>query len=232
MNISIMEDTTWRIPTRESSKDPEFLKHYKETNEEYRPFGWMDLRFCKDTYANFNISVCPTVQGFQNNFHVHFLETEIRSSVNHDILLKSKVFDIDGDIGYPLGWNSKAIWIINMKSEQLEAFLLREHITLVADTLSDFSAGDPTPYELFRPFVYKVNWEMEGYSIYLNVNDHNIVNNPLDFNENCYLSLHGDKLSIDVTVPRESILGTYTDMSYEISTPMFRMMLNTPLGIH
>ncbi|CAI5206341.1 ANM_HP_G0018910.mRNA.1.CDS.1 [Saccharomyces cerevisiae] len=228
MNISIMEDTTWRIPTRESSKDPEFLKHYKKTNEEYRPFGWMDLRFCKDTYANFNISVCPTVQGFQNNFHVHFLETEIRSSVNHDILLKSKVFDIDGDIGYPLGWNSKAIWIINMKSEQLEAFLLREHITLVADTLSDFSAGDPTPYELFRPFVYKVNWEMEGYSIYLNVNDHNIVNNPLDFNENCYLSLHGDKLSIDVTVPRESILGTYTDMSYEISTPMFRMMLNTP----
>ena len=77
MNISIMEDTTWRIPTRESSKDPEFLKHYKETNEEYRPFGWMDLRFCKDTYANFNISVCPTVQGFQNNFHVHFLETEL-----------------------------------------------------------------------------------------------------------------------------------------------------------
>ncbi|EJS42729.1 csf1p [Saccharomyces arboricola H-6] len=228
MNILIMEDTTWRIPTRETSKDVEFLQHYKETSEEYRPFGWMDLRFCKDTYANFNIILCPTVEGYQNNFHVHFVETEVRSSVNHDILLKGKVFNIDGDIGYPLGWNSKAIWIINMKSEQLEAFLLREHITLVADTLSDFSAGDPTPYELFRPFVYKVNWEMDGYSIYLNVNDHNIVNNPLDFNENCYLSLHGDRLDIDVTVPCESILGTYTDMSYEISTPMFRMMLNTP----
>lgn len=227
-SFTITEESTWRIPTRERSKDQEFLKRYRETSDEYRPFGWLDLKFSKESYGNINTILCPTEEGFRNNLNIHFTDMEARSSVNHDILLKSKSYDVDADIGYPLGWNSEATWQINISSLQLETFLLREHVTLVSDITSDFSSGDPTPYELFRPFIYKINWVMEGYSIYLNVNDHNIVNNPLDFNENCYLSLHGEHLSLEVEIPHQAIAGRYTDISYRISTPMFRLLLNTP----
>ncbi|CCK71260.1 Csf1p KNAG_0G02030 [Huiozyma naganishii CBS 8797] len=228
LGIVVNEDITWRIPTRESSKDAEFLRHYKNTNEDYRPFGWLDLKFSKDSYASFNFALCSTADGSQNTMKIHLGDSEIRSSVNHDIFIKSKSLDFDLNLGFPLGWNEKAKWTINVASSQLETFLLREHITLIADTMSDFSTGEPTPYELFRPFLYTINWKLDGYSIYLNVNDHNIVNNPLDFNENCYLSFHGDILNVDITVPKDRIDARATDISYNIYTPMFRLMLNAP----
>ncbi|AQZ17065.1 CSF1 (YLR087C) [Zygosaccharomyces parabailii] len=227
-SITIMEECTWRIPTREKSKDQDFLKHYIDTNEEFRPFGWIDLKFFKDSYGILDTVLCPTEEGSPNDIIFHFSEPEIRSSVNHELLLRSKSFDFEGDLGFPLGWNEEAIWEINLSSTQLEIFLLREHITLLSDVFSDFASGDPTPYELFRPFLYKVNWTLDGYSIYLNVNDHNIVNNPLDFNENCYLSLHGDLLSFKVEIPHKTITHKSTDIVYCISTPMFRLLLNTP----
>ncbi|CCF56569.1 hypothetical protein KAFR_0B02720 [Kazachstania africana CBS 2517] len=228
LSISIMDDTTWRIATREPSKDNIFLKHYKETNDDYRPFGWIDLRFSKESYAYFTFALVPTTEGFKNDINIHLAQNEIRSSVNHDILMKCKFFDFDIDVSYPLVWNDRATWTIDMNSNQLETFLLREHITLIADTLTDFTSGEPTPYELFRPSETFINWKMDAYFIYLNVNDHNIVNNPLDFNENCYLSLHGDDLLINVTIPSEDITAQFNEITYNITTPMFRLLLNTP----
>lgn len=227
-SFTIMEESSLRIPTREPSKDQDFLKKFKETSDDYRPFGWLDLKFSKESYGTVNTILCPTKQGYPNDLSIHLGHMEAVSSVNHDILLKCKSFDINAEIGYPLGWNSEANWLFKLSSSQLESFLLREHITLISDVFSDFSSGDPTPYELFRPFIYEVSWEMDGYSVYLNVNDHNIVNNPLDFNENCYLSLHGEELILETTIPHRVISERYTDISYRISTPMFRLLLNAP----
>ncbi|GAV52787.1 hypothetical protein ZYGR_0AI00690 [Zygosaccharomyces rouxii] len=227
-SIAIMEESTCRIPTREKSKDQEFLRHYVETKEEFRPFGWIDLKFMKDSYGSLDTVICPTEEGFPNNVNFHFSNMEIRTSVNHELLLRAKYFDFEADMGYPLGWSDQANWDINLSSTQLEIFILREHITLISDLLADFSSGEPTPYELFRPFIYKINWNLDGYSIYLNVNDHNIVNNPLDFNENCYLSLHGDHLTFEVKIPYQTVANRCTEITYNISTPMFRLLLNTP----
>lgn len=227
-SISMMKGSTWRVPTREKSKDHEFLRHYVETKEEFRPFGWVDLKFTKDTYGSIDTVVCPTEEGFPNNFNFHFSDVEIVTSVNHELLLRAKYFDFGADMGYPLGWNAQANWTIDLSSTQLEIFILREHVTLISDVFADFSSGNPTPYELFRPFIYKINWNLDGYSIYLNVNDRNIINNPIDFNENCYLSLHGDKLTSEVTIPFQTVANRYTEITYNISTPMFRLYLNTP----
>lgn len=224
----VLDGSSWRVPTRERSKDQEFLKRFKATSEEYRPFGWLDLKFANDSHGSIITALCPKEEGYPNKMNLYFTDMQATSSVNHDVMLKCKYFDVAGDVGYPLGWNSAANWTIDLHSTQLETFLLREHVTLVADIFTDFSSGEPTPYELFRPFTYQINWIIDGYSIYLNVNDHNIVNNPLDFNENCYLSLHGEELVIDVTAPNDSITGTYMEVPYKISTPMFRLLLNTP----
>ncbi|EDO15040.1 hypothetical protein Kpol_392p7 [Vanderwaltozyma polyspora DSM 70294] len=228
MSVHIIDESSWRIPTREPSKDKEFIKQFVKTNDDFRPFGWLDFNLNKGTQATFNFSLIPTIDGLGNNFDIHFLDMEVTTSVNHDILLKSKEFDVVADIGYPLGWNSQADWKFDIIAKQLETFLLKEHISLFSDMFSDFASEDPTPYELFRPFTYSLNWDIEGYSIYLNVNDRNIVNNPLDFNENCYLSLHGDELHIDSLIPNLLISQPYTEIAFNIYTPMFRLLLNTP----
>lgn len=228
VSVNVLDDTTWRIPTRESSKDIDFLKHYKETKDEYRPFGWADMKFSKDTYADMTFAICPTSQGFRNTIDIHLVNSEVRSSVNHDIFLKSQYFDIGLIMRYPLAWNEKYKWKVNLLSSQSEVFLLREHMTLIGDIVSDFTASSPIAYEQFRPSLFELTWMLDGYSIYLNVNDHNIINNPLDFNENCYLSLHGDKLTLDISVPNDSITATRSNIQYKIYTPMFRLLLNAP----
>lgn len=228
ISFNVMEEITWRIPTRESSKDAEFLKHYKETNDDYRSFGWLDLKFSQNSSALISIDLCATKSGSSNIINILFEQTEIRTSVNHDIFMKAKALTFDISLLYPLGWNDKAITTIDVLSSQLETFILREHITLIADILSDFSSGEPTPYELFRPFTYIINWKIDGYSIYLNVNDHNIVNNPLDFNENCYLSFHGDNIYIDISTSTDSLGQRSSNIIYCIKTPMFRLLLNAP----
>lgn len=228
ISFNVIEETTWRIPTRESSKDAEFLKRYRETNDDYRPFGWLDLKFSPNSSALFSIDLCTTQLGSSNVINIQLEDTEIRTSVNHDVFMKAKLLNFDISLLYPLGWNEKAIWTIDALSSQLETFILREHVTLIADIISDFGSGEPTPYELFRPFTYIINWEIRGYSIYLNVNDHNIVNNPLDFNENCYLSFHGDNLYIDISTSNDSIGQRSSNIIYSIRTPMFRLLLNSP----
>lgn len=228
MSIAMLDDTTWRVPTRESSKDVAFLTHYKETKDEYRPFGWTDLKFSKDSSAEVMFVLSPTAEGIKNNINIHLVNNEIRSSVNHDIFLKCQYFDFGFLMHYPLGWNEQYKWKVTMSSAQSEIFLLREHMTLISDIVTDFTASSSSIYEQFRPSLFELSWLMDGYSIYLNVNDHNIINNPLDFNENCYLSLHGDKLTIDVSVPNVSITNTCSKIDYKIFTPMYRLLLNAP----
>ena len=228
ISIGVTDDTTWRVPTREPSKDAVFLQHYKETKDEYRPFGWTDVKFSKDSSADIMFVLCPTVDGIKNNINIHLTNSEIRSSVNHDIFLKCQYFNFNLLMHYPLGWNDKYKWKVDMSSAQAEIFLLREHMTLISDIATDFTSNSPSPYEQFRPSIFELTWLMNGYSIYLNVNDHNIINNPLDFNENCYLSLHGDKLVIDLSVPNDSITNTRSTIDYKIHTPMYRLLLNAP----
>lgn len=228
LSILIIEDSVWRIPTRESSKDFEFLKRYKETEDETRPFGWLDINLAQDTELSLNIAMCPTKEGYDNNLHLYLEKPEIRTSVNHDIMFSAKTQEIYAQVGYPLGWNDKAEWNFDLKSTQAQTFFLKDHIILISDMITDFGSGDPIPYELFRPFVYNFKWQIEGYSIYLNVNDANIVNNPLDFSENCYLSLHGDELNIGFTVPLTDLARNSTTINYTFFTPVFRLHLNTP----
>ncbi|CEP63270.1 Csf1p LALA0_S07e06304g [Lachancea lanzarotensis] len=228
ISVTIMSSTIWRIPTREPSKDLEFLKRYRETQDDSRPFGWLEISLASDSEVTFDFAMTPDSSGFDNLLHLHLMKPEVRTSVNHDILFSANVHDIHAEIGYPLGWNELATWSFFLTSTQAQLFILKDHVNLLADLVSDFGSGEALSYDLFRPFVYKFNWEFEGYSIYLNVNDANIVNNPVDFNENCYLSFHGDDLQIDFSVPLTSIAGTSTTIDYKLSTSLFRLRINTP----
>lgn len=64
-------------------------------------------------------------------------------------------------------------------------------------------------------------------SIYLNVNAYNVVNNPLYFIKNYYLSFHRDDLFIDISISNGSIDPRSSNIVYNVRTPMFRLPLNS-----
>ncbi|SCU90342.1 LADA_0F03400g1_1 [Lachancea dasiensis] len=228
LSVTVASSSILRIPTREASKDLDFLKRFRETQDDSRPFGWLEIVLAKGSELTLDFAMCPTSSGFENILDLHMEEPELRTSVNHDILFSAVSHDVHAQIGYPLGWNQMAEWKFDLASDQAQFFILKDHIHLLADMISDFGSGEPTPYDLFRPFIYEFTWNFRGYSIYLNVNDANIVNNPVDFNENSYLSFHGDDLRMEFTVPQLSVAGNSTTVDYKLFTSMFRLRINTP----
>lgn len=224
-NIEVVDNLIVRVPTREVSKDEEYKNHDPNST---RPFGWIELKVNKESTISLSNSLLASKTGYENKLEMTLFDLEARSSVNHDIFLKCKEHTFSSDIGYPLSWNGHTTWSLFNRSSDVETFLLREHITLISDLFSDFGSGDPTPYELFRPFTYVFDWKIDGYKLFFNINDANIVNNPLDFNENVYLSFQGDSMKIYVNIPLDSIIRKSTTVDYKIETPDFSFVLDTP----
>ncbi|ODQ57679.1 hypothetical protein WICANDRAFT_81007 [Wickerhamomyces anomalus NRRL Y-366-8] len=226
--VEIMDEAIIRVPIREFSKNEEFAKIAKEAPDLKRPFGWIELKMDKGSIINVKTGLIASNSGYDNRMTMTLQNLEVRSSVNHDIMMRCKEHVITADIGYPLRWNGHTIWTFLNESKNVDTFFLREHITLLSDMFTDFASGPATPYELFRPFTYVLDWKVSKYAIYMNVNDANIINNPLDFNDNIYLSFQGDTLDINVHIPLEAVLRKVNTISYTLSTPQLSMMLDTP----
>ncbi|KAG7819131.1 hypothetical protein KL928_002999 [Ogataea angusta] len=218
--IESVDDLVLRIPFRESSKDVLYSNSDHSQNQlERRPFGWLELKVGQNSTFNISTSYIPSAEsGWANKFHVDFNNPVISSSVNHQIFFKAMKHSINADVGYPLQWNGPATWIFQNRSTNAELYLLREHIELLTDMFGDFSSGYPTPYELFRPFFYKINWKVYNYNISLNLNEKNIVSHPLDYNDNIYVSFCGSELDLAVDIPLDTVYRKSTVFDYKLNT--------------
>ncbi|KAH3668507.1 hypothetical protein OGAPHI_002261 [Ogataea philodendri] len=227
--ITTVDEMVVRIPFREASKDILYVDSKDSENQlERRPFGWLELKADQDTSFNSFTSYIPTAEdGWNNSFHLDLQNPTVSSSVNHNIFFRALNHTIDGDIGYPLQWNGATTWKFENISTNAEIYILREHITLLTDMFADFSSGEPTPYELFRPFLYRINWRTNNYNIFLNLNEKNIVSHPLDFNDNIFVSFSGSQLDLNVDIPLDSIYQKSTVFEYKLNTT-FDLVVHLP----
>lgn len=231
-NISIKttDELVIRVPTREFSKDREDLKARSGNNaqKQTRPFGWIEVTCGNATDISLFISYLSNEKGSKNRLDVCFSEVEVRTSVTHDILFTADSHTLGGDIAFPLKWNAECIWNFEMESKNGAFFFLGEHITLFTDLVSDFASGPPTKHELFRPFIYNLNWTIENYRIYLNVNDGNVFDDSLDFESNSYLCFQGPSIAIDVSIPARGSFAKFSKIDFNISTPKLDILLEVP----
>jgi hypothetical protein len=222
LQVDFTGDNIIRLPTREFSKNAQFIEQYKEnpTAHSLRPFGWFELKFKDCSSILFNAQMMATKYGSRNNFHMDFKYPELRSSVNHGLLFSAKSHHLSGQTRYPLSWNGLQNWKVDNSSFNAKTFFLREHVTLLTDLLKDFSSGPPVKYELFTPVRYDINWTISNYAIYLNVNDLNIINNPSDFEDNTFVSLQGERLDIGIAIPLEQIYQNKTRINFNINVSL------------
>ena len=236
VNILTNDEIIFRVPTREPSKDKLNLKtHNPNQNQQSsnskstRPFGWIELKLAPNSSISlFTSFLSLKERGWPNGLSAVFMQPELRSSVNHDILYMADIHTIEADIGFPLKWNGECEWRFNNFSSNGKIFFLREHTLLFSDIFTDFASGPATPYEQFRPFKYFIDWDLVNYKLYLNVNDSNIINNPLDFNSNKYLSFQGESLKIKLMVPLLGQFTKFTSVEFEIFAPYFDLTLDLP----
>ncbi|KAF1850754.1 uncharacterized protein K460DRAFT_302131 [Cucurbitaria berberidis CBS 394.84] len=243
--LGIEEDTVLRIPIREPSKDWKWKgkahtlaahdKHGVDKNkgkaksrrkrgkhrdataaQNVRPFAWIDVKVAGDSSVNYVMDMYATELGYQSKVDVDIKKTEISSSVNHGLLWRSGAIALDCDLSNPIGWNALRKWLFNIKCQDLELFLLRDHLFLLTDLVADWGSGPPPDYFLFVPFQYLLNIDFADFKLYINTNDSNIVNNPADLDDNNFIILSGKRLQGDVVIPLDKFRPLQNEIKFDV----------------
>ncbi|KAI5781462.1 hypothetical protein EDC01DRAFT_665825 [Geopyxis carbonaria] len=199
--VELSGSTTLRIPVREATKDWKYKRRLEEG--ETRPYGWIDLKVGNESTVSYIMDMYPSRNGWNSIMNLELRNPEVSSSVNHKLLWKAENQTLQCDLSAPLIWNTDTKWIFNNVSTDMQVFLLREHVTLLTDLVSDWISGPTAEYWTFVPMVYQLNLVLKNSEFFFNVNDQNIINNANSFEDNTFVilrNLGGDKGYLSGTV--------------------------------
>lgn len=254
MRVDIEQETTLRIPTREDSKDWQWKgraeaikgasKRKREKEKKHprnkkpdkgnlgpdiRPFGWFSLRVDSDSTITYLMDMVASDSGYTNQLDLDLRGTKLSSSVNHGLLWQSARQTISCDLSNTPGWNSLHHWIFNVQSDNLDLFLLRDHMFLFTDLITDWASGPPSEYYTFVPFQYTINFSFAELKLYLNVNDSNIINNPSDLDDNTFLVIKSKSLTSNVEIPLVQFRPSHNTVPFNVVAHHAEMEVITPL---
>lgn len=222
--VELDDDVTLRVPIREESKNWKYrgkepqmktdttrvkrrARQWQKQTEQVptggveRQYGWLDVKIAGNASVSYNMDMVAGPQGFSNSLALDFPRVEISSSINHELLWRSGKQRISCDLSTPLKWNGFRQWKFDITTDDLELFLLRDHIFLLTDLVNDWSSGPPAEYLTFTPFKYLLDLHFRNLVLYLNVNDGNIINKPTDLEDNAYLILKSPMLDLSTCIP-------------------------------
>ncbi|AEO66802.1 uncharacterized protein THITE_2115229 [Thermothielavioides terrestris NRRL 8126] len=247
--VELTDDTTIRIPVREASKDWRWqgkgpapkkpnshgtrrARRSKKSDQpadlHQRPYGWLDLRLPANATASYSMDMVAGPSGYTNTLDLDLPSTEISSSINHELLLRSGRQTISCDLSTPLGWNSLRQWRFNIASDGLELYILRDHVFLLTDLVDDWTSGPATEYLVFVPFKYSLDLQLQNVRLFLNLNDANIVSNPTDLDDNTYLIISSPLLRSGVCIPVDQYKPSRNAIPFDIRADTAAIDLHLP----
>ncbi|KAL2175609.1 uncharacterized protein P884DRAFT_205389 [Thermothelomyces heterothallicus CBS 202.75] len=220
--VEVTDATTIRIPVREASKnwkwkgkepsppkprshDTRKTRRSKKSDQpadlHQRPYGWLDLKIPANATVSYSMDMAAGASGYTNTLDVDLPSAEVTTSINHELFLRSRRQRISCDLSTPLGWNALRQWRFNIHSDELELYILRDHVFLLVDMVDDWTSGPPADYLVFTPFKYYLNLQLQDVRVFLNLNDANIINNPTDPEDNTYLIISSPLLKSETCIP-------------------------------
>ncbi|KAI9672470.1 MAG: hypothetical protein M1817_003236 [Caeruleum heppii] len=253
--VELREEVLLRLPTREESKDSNWRKQTDSTTHadmhkdskprkrvrrskstkkakpspQVRPFGWFDLKIGANSSISYRMDMVAHAFGYRSSIDLDVTSTEMSTSVNHGMLWRTNRSYISCDLSNPLKWNALRNWTFDIKARQLELFLLRDHVFLLQDLIGDWGSGPGSTYYTFTPFRYVLKLQLNGFKLLLNANDHNVVNDPNDLEENTFLTIRGQQMTAEVMIPLDKYRPTYNEVTFDVSASDGGLDLTTPL---
>ncbi|KAK4454351.1 protein CSF1 [Podospora aff. communis PSN243] len=200
----------------------------KPATAHQRPYGWLDIKVAANATISYSMDMLANASGYTNTLKLDLPTTEISSSLNHELLWRSGRQRISCDLSNPLKWNTLRQWHFNVHSEDLELFLLRDHVFLLIDLMDDWASGPPTDYLVFTPFKYHLNLQLHNVRLYLNVNDANIVDNPTDMEDNSYIIIASPLLQATTCIPIDKYRPSRNTIPFDIRAETASVDLHVP----
>ncbi|EAS34009.3 fermentation associated protein [Coccidioides immitis RS] len=252
--VDFKDQTNLRIPTREPSKDwiwkgrAEVAKGASKTKNQkekkhprgkegdkgshgpdIRPFGWLALVIERGSKLDYQMDMVATQAGYCNKLVLDLQGSKLTSSVNHGVLWHSGRQKISCDLSNPLEWNTLHTWSFAIDSNDLELFLIRDHIFLLTDLVNDWTSGPFPEFYTFVPFQYDIRLSFTGAKLFLNVNDSNIINNPTDTDDNSFLIIKPESLVCNVRIPTVNYRPKRNAIPFDLTLSNATMEFSVPL---
>ncbi|KAL4974792.1 hypothetical protein BDW66DRAFT_79771 [Aspergillus desertorum] len=239
--VEFDQETILRIPTRESSKDWQWKgrgdavrgasklkkpQHGKQNHAaegdkgnvgpDIRPFGWFSLRIAENSTMHYTMDMVAGKSGFSSQLDLDFRDSKMSSSVNHALLWTCPRQLITCDLSVPLSWKALRSWKFGVENHDMELFLLRDHIFLLTDLITDWGSGPAPDYYTFVPFIYHLSMSFTNIRLYTNVNDSNIVSDPTNLSDNRLIVIKGNRLSSETVIPLDKYRAEQNAVDFNV----------------
>ncbi|KAF2206983.1 hypothetical protein CERZMDRAFT_52052 [Cercospora zeae-maydis SCOH1-5] len=193
-----------------------------------RPFAWLDIIVAEDSVINYTMDMFPRASGYRNSLDVDVKGLDMHSSVNHGLLWRSGPVTVEADISQPITWNTLRDWPFRVAINDLELFILRDHLFLIIDLVNDWGSRGVSEFYTFVPYNYQLDLTFNNFVMYLNVNDANIINDPADFDKNDFLTLEGQMHAV-LGIPMKNYRPRTNRITFDVlATDMSMRMLSPP----
>ncbi|CAH0040867.1 unnamed protein product [Clonostachys solani] len=243
-----LEDTiVMRVPFREESKNWRWRgqepqpkqpnkaktrsKPKKDNKAEAAPArqaAYLEITVPKDSTVSYLMDMVASTSGYSNSLDLDLRSTELRSTVNNDILWQSGPLKVSCDLSNPLSWNTLRTWQFDINFDDLRLYILRDHVFLLTDLINDWAAGPPADYLTFTPFIYRINLKLAKPKFYLNVNDCNIIDNPTNHDDNGYIILSSPLLTAETSIPIDKYRPEKNVIPFDVKADILDLMFHTP----
>ncbi|CAO3595340.1 unnamed protein product [Absidia cylindrospora] len=204
--MDFMTDAKVRMPTKEVSKDWKYTGDIPDLDIDKdgyyaRPYGWLDIKFKEGSSLKTATPFVSNEQGYVATINLDLKSVDVTTSVNFANLIHADGFKLHVDMTSPLVWNEHRTWLFDAKLKSPEIYLLRDHVFLIQDLIKDWTSGPPADLLHFIPITYELQLDISQGSIYLCVNEHNIINYPNSTDDNAYIILCFQKLRFTTSLP-------------------------------
>lgn len=218
------------IPIREPSKDMQWIHHLinSQAANTTRAYGWIDISADQGSNGEVEVDLLAHEYGYRNVFKLFLDKLQVRTSVNHDLAIKTKNHTISLVQTVPLKWNGLQKWDILFKSMDLDFFFLREQATLLIDYFKDISSPQDVDYSHFVPAVYSFKWSADNLKLWLNVNSQNIINNPTSLEENTYLVFRTKAIDLTLDLSADQVRPLTNTSKITLATDLLDLEVSAP----
>ncbi|KAG9258040.1 uncharacterized protein F5Z01DRAFT_717790 [Emericellopsis atlantica] len=250
LRIELEETVSVRVPFREQSKNWRWRgketqlklqnvhtgkkrgnrakKEAKGEASQQRPAAWLEFKVSPDSSVAYHMDMLASASGYQSGLTVDLTGSELRSAVNQNILWRGGSHRIECDLSTPLSWNSLRLWSFKVELDDLELFLLRDHIFLLIDLIDDWSTGPPPDYLVFTPFQYCLDLRLQRLKLYLNVNEGNIIDKPTSLDDNAYLILSTPLLAAKTSIPLDKYRPEQNAIPFDVRSDTLDLLFHSP----
>ncbi|KAG0375991.1 hypothetical protein BGX24_008415 [Mortierella sp. AD032] len=233
MMVTFSSDFTIKIPTQEISKDwkyndPEFQA--VQGGKSMRPFGWLEMKADRGSLISVDIPMIYGTDGYKNVVLVELYNLVTTSSVNYAPVLTLKELKMVCQLQNPLIWNAQRNWDFEFTMDSANIFILRDHITLIQDLSKDWTSGPSVDMAHFVPFKYEFDIKLPNFKLYTYVNEHNIINEPTEMDENAFIIASGTTLDLKLILPFVQYSPEITSIEFDVEISNGKLEIQLPLA--